>query len=75
MERNYVSLTGFFLLLVVVDCSSSDPKEGNEQTGLNQKLDGTVEPVKENGNSKSVSDSIGIKNLKGNGGDQTNGSK
>ncbi|KAL1182489.1 hypothetical protein V6Z11_A02G120300 [Gossypium hirsutum] len=48
MERNYVSLTGFFLLLVVVDCSSSDPK-GNEQTGLNQKLDGTVEPVKENG--------------------------
>ncbi|TYI39841.1 hypothetical protein ES332_A02G122600v1 [Gossypium tomentosum] len=47
MERNYVSLTGFFLLLVVVDCSSSDPK-GNEQTGLNQKLDGTVERVKEN---------------------------
>ncbi|MBA0794311.1 hypothetical protein Gohar_018655, partial [Gossypium harknessii] len=48
---------------------------GNEQTGLNQKLDGTVELVKENGESKSVSNSIGIKNLKGNRGDQTNGSK
>ncbi|TYG76333.1 hypothetical protein ES288_D03G107100v1 [Gossypium darwinii] len=74
MERNYVLLMGFFLLLVAVDCSGSDPK-GNEQTGLNQKLDGTVELLKENGESKSVSDSIGIKNLKGNGGDQTNGSK
>ncbi|XVF12984.1 hypothetical protein REPUB_Repub08aG0167500 [Reevesia pubescens] len=58
METNYVLLMGLFLLLVSVDCSSSDPKGNvNEKTSLHQNVDGgTVDPVKHKVDSKSVSD-------------------
>ncbi|XWS48807.1 hypothetical protein CRYUN_Cryun13aG0108200 [Craigia yunnanensis] len=74
METNYVLLMGLFLLIVAVDCSSSDPKGNvNENTGLDQNVDSTVDPVKEKGDSKSLS--IGVKKVKDDGGDQINGSE
>ncbi|XVE64699.1 hypothetical protein DITRI_Ditri07aG0122100 [Diplodiscus trichospermus] len=71
MERNYVLLMGLFLLLVAVDCSSSDPKGiVNKTTGLDQNVDGTKDPVKEKVDSKSFSDSSGVSKVNDNGGDQ-----
>ncbi|XWS50078.1 hypothetical protein CRYUN_Cryun12cG0057400 [Craigia yunnanensis] len=47
----------------------------NGKTGLDQNIDGTVDPVKEKVDSKSVSDSIGVSKVKDNGGDQIKGSE
>ncbi|XVE58054.1 hypothetical protein DITRI_Ditri04bG0139600 [Diplodiscus trichospermus] len=76
MGTNYVLLMGLFLLLVAVDCSSSDPKgRVNEKTGFDQYVVSKVDQIKEKGGSKPVSDSIGVKNVKDNAGDQINGSE
>ncbi|XWS38240.1 hypothetical protein CRYUN_Cryun19dG0113900 [Craigia yunnanensis] len=74
METNYFLLMGLFLLLVAVDCSSSDSKGNvNERIGLDQNVDGTLlDPVKVKVDSKSVSDSIGDGKVKDNGGNQIN---
>ncbi|EOY25005.1 Uncharacterized protein TCM_016454 isoform 2 [Theobroma cacao] len=59
METNYVLLMGLFLLLVAVDCSSSDPKGNvNEENGLDQNVDDIVDPVNGKNVLKSASDSI-----------------
>ncbi|XP_007040503.2 PREDICTED: uncharacterized protein LOC18606692 isoform X1 [Theobroma cacao] len=59
MATNYVLLMGLFLLLVAVDCSSSDPKGNvNEENGLDQNVDDIVDPVNGKNVLKSASDSI-----------------
>ncbi|XP_021279875.1 uncharacterized protein LOC110413421 [Herrania umbratica] len=73
METNYVLLMGLFLLLVAVDCSSSDPKGNvNEKTGLDQNVGDIVDPVNGKNVLKSASDSIEVNkvNVKANERDQ-----
>ncbi|XVF53058.1 hypothetical protein PTKIN_Ptkin05aG0069100 [Pterospermum kingtungense] len=75
MGTNYVILMGLFLLLIAVDCSSSERKGNvNENTGLDHSVDGTVDLIKQKVDTKSVSDSTGVSKVKDNG-DKIKGSE